>query len=143
MSTPDGSGDTEADEILAVDVVLKLGALLLSAGSPTDDVERSMRVAAASVGLERATAAVTFGTGAAVAFGDIVVQTLRHVRDEIIEPVIVHPIGQVVQSGIQAVTGHGPRVRMLSARPRTVPRMDRPTDDGVARWVQCGGLVSP
>ncbi len=62
MSTPDGSGETEADEILAVDVVLKLGALLLSAGSPTDDVERSMRVAAASVGLERATAAVTFGT---------------------------------------------------------------------------------
>ena len=55
-AVPDGpSGGTEAGN--AVDVVLRLGSIMLSAGSPTDDVERAMRTAAASVGLERATAA--------------------------------------------------------------------------------------
>jgi uncharacterized membrane protein YjjP (DUF1212 family) len=45
-----------------VDVVLELGAIMLGAGSPTDDVERAMRAAAASLGMARTTAAVSFGT---------------------------------------------------------------------------------
>ena len=35
-----------ADVAAAVDLVVRLGAIMLSAGSPTDDVERSMQVAA-------------------------------------------------------------------------------------------------
>jgi uncharacterized membrane protein YjjP (DUF1212 family)/uncharacterized membrane protein YjjB (DUF3815 family) len=49
------------DAVRAVEVILKLGAVMLAAGSPTDDVERAMRAAAASLGLERTTAAVSFG----------------------------------------------------------------------------------
>ena len=52
----------ETDGVRAVQVVLKLGAVMLGAGSPTDDVERSMRSAAASLGLPRTTAGVSFGT---------------------------------------------------------------------------------
>ncbi len=50
------------DGVRAVQVVLKLGAIMLGAGSPTDDVERAMRSAAASLGLPRTTAGVSFGT---------------------------------------------------------------------------------
>ena len=49
------------NEIAAVEVVLRLGALMLAAGSPTDDVERAMRTAASALGVVRATAAVSFG----------------------------------------------------------------------------------
>ena len=51
-----------ADGVRAVQVVLKLGAVMLGAGSPTDDVERAMRSAAESLGLPRTTAGVSFGT---------------------------------------------------------------------------------
>src|SRR5262245_10113475 len=51
-----------ADIATAVDLVVRLGAIMLSAGSPTDDVERSMRVAARALGLEPVTAAVSFGS---------------------------------------------------------------------------------
>lgn len=52
----------EAGGVRAVQVVLKLGAVMLGAGSPTDDVERSMRSAAAGLGLPRTTAGVSLGT---------------------------------------------------------------------------------
>lgn len=42
--------------------------------------------------------------GASIAFGDIVVQTARRVRDEIIEPVILQPMSDAVHTGIRAVT---------------------------------------
>ncbi|HEX6474815.1 MAG TPA: threonine/serine exporter family protein, partial [Candidatus Limnocylindria bacterium] len=51
-----------ADTPTAVDLVVRLGAIMLSAGSPTDDVERSMQVAARALGLERVTSAVSFGS---------------------------------------------------------------------------------
>ncbi len=51
-----------ADGVRAVEVVLKLGAIMVGAGSPTDDVERAMRSAAESLGLPRTTAGVSFGT---------------------------------------------------------------------------------
>ena len=47
---------------LPVEIVLRLGAVMLAAGSPTDDVQRAMQTAAAAVGLTRATAIVSFGT---------------------------------------------------------------------------------
>jgi uncharacterized membrane protein YjjB (DUF3815 family) len=54
--------------------------------------------------LQLSTAVATaLALGAAVAFGDIVVQTLRTVRDEIIDPAM-QPVGHVVQAGIDAVT---------------------------------------
>lgn len=56
------SRSSPADVAKAVDLVVRLGAIMLSAGSPTDDVERSMRVAARALGLERVTAAVSFGS---------------------------------------------------------------------------------
>ncbi len=60
--SPSGTFESRSDEITAVEVVLRLGAVMLSAGSPTDDVQRAMRTAASAVGLERATAVVSFGT---------------------------------------------------------------------------------
>ena len=45
-----------------VEIVLRLGAVMLAAGSPTDDVQRAMQTAAAAVGLTRTTAIVSFGT---------------------------------------------------------------------------------
>ncbi len=53
---------SSADVAAAVDLVVRLGAIMLSAGSPTDDVERSMGVAARALGLGRVTAAVSFGS---------------------------------------------------------------------------------
>jgi uncharacterized membrane protein YjjP (DUF1212 family) len=53
---------SSADTATGVDLVVRLGAIMLSAGSPTDDVERSMGVAARALGLERVTAAVSFGS---------------------------------------------------------------------------------
>jgi uncharacterized membrane protein YjjB (DUF3815 family) len=43
--------------------------------------------------------------GASIAFGDIVVQTLRQVREEIIQPVIIQPVVQVVGTRIGTVFG--------------------------------------
>ena len=63
MKDPPGDRDVVAAEAsLAVNVVLRLGAVMLAAGSSTDDVERAMRIAADSLGLGRATAVVSFGT---------------------------------------------------------------------------------
>ena len=56
------SGLSAADIATSVDLVVRLGAIMLSAGSPTDDVERSMSVAARALGLDRVTAAVSFGS---------------------------------------------------------------------------------
>ena len=53
---------SQADVATAVDLVVRLGAIMLSAGSPTDDVERSMSVAARALGLGQVTAAVSFGS---------------------------------------------------------------------------------
>ena len=47
--------------------------------------------------------ATGLAVGASIAFGDIVVQTLRQVRVEIIEPVIVRPVADVVTTGLRAV----------------------------------------
>ena len=47
--------------------------------------------------------ATALALGAAIAFGDIVVQTVRQVREEIIDPVIVQPVTHVVQTRIRAV----------------------------------------
>ena len=69
-------------------------------------IVNGMLASSVSSGLiQLATAAATaLALGAAVAFGDIVVTTLRQVREEIIEPVIVRPVSHVVQTGIDAVT---------------------------------------
>ncbi len=53
---------SSADVATAIDLVVRLGAIMISAGSPTDDVERSMGVAARALGLGRVTAAVSFGS---------------------------------------------------------------------------------
>ena len=60
--SPPAREDGPADASLAVEVVLRLGAVMLGAGSPTDDVERAMRSAAGALGLTRTTAVVSFGT---------------------------------------------------------------------------------
>lgn len=49
------------DAAVGVAVILSLGALMLRAGSPTDDVERAMRSTAVAIGLRGATAVVSFG----------------------------------------------------------------------------------
>jgi uncharacterized membrane protein YjjP (DUF1212 family) len=56
------SRPSPADVAAAVDLVVRLGSIMLSAGSPTDDVERSMGVAARALGLDRVTASVSFGS---------------------------------------------------------------------------------
>lgn len=50
------------DTNLGVDVVLTLGAIMLGAGSSTDDIERAMRLTGAAIGVEQPTAVVTFNT---------------------------------------------------------------------------------
>ncbi len=62
--------------------------------------------------------ATALALGASIAFGDILVQTARQVRDEIIDPVIVQPMTDVVHTGIRAVTR---------------PRADRETDESDPR----------
>jgi uncharacterized membrane protein YjjP (DUF1212 family) len=46
---------------VAVDITLRLGALMLAVGSPTDSVERAMRSTATALGLAGPTAVVSFG----------------------------------------------------------------------------------
>lgn len=45
----------QGEASLGVDVVLRLGAIVLGAGSSTNGIERAMRLTGAAIGLERPT----------------------------------------------------------------------------------------
>jgi uncharacterized membrane protein YjjB (DUF3815 family) len=60
--------------------------------------------------------------GASIAFGDIVVQTVRRVRDEVIEPVIIQPASQIVQTSLRAVIRPRPDDRAGSGDERQPPQ---------------------
>lgn len=59
-STSPNADQDEAN--LGIDVVLTLGAIMLRAGSSTNDIERAMRLTGEAIGLVQPTAAVTFNT---------------------------------------------------------------------------------
>ena len=72
--------DLSQEAALGVEVVLTLGAIMLSSGSSTNDVEQAMRSTATAIDLPRATAVVSFNTVSLTYFPEPQAQPITAIR---------------------------------------------------------------